>query len=137
VPFNTTSNIMALNNPQPDNANVPAKPVVVPDLIDQLEALLAELKQIMGTTTDDKVFDAAADEYSSTSNKLQVALCLDIGSDTPDMVYASKALAQAKTDLDAGLASVAKATDFVTTCTKYLGYADAVLSAAKVAAAAV
>jgi hypothetical protein len=123
--------------PQTNNSGPSSsQPVVVPDLIDQLEALLAKLKQIMTTTSDDQVFDAAANEYSSTSNKLQTALCLDLDKDTPDMVSASQKLAAAKTDLDAGLATIAKATYVVTTCTKYLGYADAVLTAAKTAMAA-
>jgi hypothetical protein len=119
-----------------NNSSPSSQPVVLPDLIDQLEALLAKLKQIMITTSDDKVFDAAGDEYSSASNKLQTALSLDLDKDTPDMVSASKTLTIAKSELEAGLAAVAKATDVVTTCTKYLGYADAVLTAAKTAAAA-
>jgi hypothetical protein len=122
--------------PKTNNSGPSSQPVVVPELIDQLEALLAKIKQIMNTTSDDQVFDAAANEYSSTSNKLQTALCLDLDKDTPDMVSASQKLTVAKADLDAGLATIAKATDVVTTCTKYLGYADAVLTAAKTAMAA-
>ncbi len=126
---------MGQNN-QPVHAAAVETPNALEILIQQLEALLTQLKQLMNSTNDDQSFNAAYNEYQLTSARLQVALSLDIDEQTEAMAAAGAALTKAKLQLDTALKTVATATDIVNACTKYLGYADAVLNLAKLAVAA-